>query len=113
MRAPIGEMRTPAAIMTPSVARDASGGELKTYADGSTIFVALRATSGTETAQFGQIAANVSHIAFGHWYDLNEITADHRLKIIESGDEFEVYGPPMNDQKRSFTRLNLVLRENG
>ncbi len=113
MLLPIGEMREPVAILKPTTTRDASGGSETTYEQGEQLWVALRSPTTREAAQFGQINADVSHILFGHWHDLNSIPSDSRLKHLETDVEFEVVGLPMNDPKRAFTRLNIIEREHG
>lgn len=112
MRTPIGEMREMARVLTPTTTKDAAGGEVNTYAEGSPIFVALRPASAREAIQFGQVNAEVSHVLFGHWHDLNALQSTARIRLIESGAEFDVVGPPMNDPQRAWTRLNVVQREN-
>jgi len=112
MLAPIGEMREQAVVLTPVRVADASGGEVITYTVSDPIFISLRSLSTNESVQFGQINSEVSHVSFGHWHDLNNITAKHRVRILETLQEFDINGDPINDPKRAFTRLNLVARSN-
>lgn len=114
MLTPLGQMRDPVVILTPARSTDTSGGEEITYTAGNPIFIALRATTTTEALQFGQISADVTHIAFGHWGDLQALTAKHRVRLYEDADvEFDIAGDPINSPKRAWARLNLVLRANG
>ena len=114
MITPLGEMRFPALILTPVRLVDQSGGEEITYTAGDQIWLALRSVSTGERVQFGQLAADISHVAFGHWADLNSVTAKHRVRSFEDASlEFDVSGGPINSPKRDHTRLNLVQRENG
>lgn len=113
MLTPLGEMRTPVRIITPTRVNDASGGETVTYVEGDMIFAAVRAVSTSEATQFGQVNAAVSHVLFGHWHDLSQITSKQRVRIVETDEEFDITGGPINSPKRDFTKLQLVLRENG
>lgn len=113
MLTPIGEMRDVIAVLTPTTTIDASGGEVTTYAQGDPLYVALRATTTREAVQFGQVNADVSHVIFGHWHDLNGLSANAKLIHWETGEQYELVGMPINDPKRAFTRLNVTRRENG
>ena len=113
MLVPLGQMREPAVILTPVRATDAYGGESITYTESACIFVALRSVSTAEGVQFGQMNADITYVLFGHWTDLNAVTSANRIKIVETLATFDINGGPINDPKRSFTRLNLVARENG
>ena len=77
------------------------------------MFAAVRGLSTSEAIQFGQLNSDVSHVLFGHWQSLNQVTSKDRIKMLETGQTFDINGGPINDSKRSWTRLNLVLRENG
>ena len=111
MKVPIGEMRDRAFILTAVRDTDASGGELITYTPGDcALFVSVRSLSTTESVQFGQVAADVTHVLFGHWTELNQVGGTDRIRLEESGQEFDINGGPINDPKRSFTRLNLIAR---
>lgn len=112
MKTPIGEMRTPVAVLTPTTVQDASGGASTTYIEGDPIFVALRAMTAKEQEQFGQMSAEVSYTCFGHYYDLDPLTSSHRIRDLETDDEFDIVGPPMSSRNRDHSRLNLVRREN-
>lgn len=113
MLVPLGQMRDPAKIITPTRVNDASGGETVTYVEGDTIFVALRALTTSEAVSFGQVNASITHVLFGHWGDLNAINSKQRIRLVESGAEFDVAGGPINSPKRDWTKLTLVSRENG
>lgn len=111
---PLGEMRFPALILTPVRVADQSGGEEISYTESDPVWLALRSVSTNERVQFGQLAADISHVAFGHWSDLNGLTAEHRIRSFEDASlEFDISGGPINSPKRDHTRLNLVQRENG
>ncbi len=113
MRAPLGEMREQVAVLTPIRAVDESGGEVITYAESDPTFVSIRGLTTNESIQFGQVNADISHVCFGHYESLNQLTSKNRIRVLETLQEFDINGGPINDPKRSFTRLNLVLRENG
>lgn len=113
MLTPIGAMREPVVVLTPVRTADGSGGEVVTYTPSDPIFVSIRATTTNESVQFKQVGADINHVLFGHWPDLNQIKATHRIRIIESSQEFDIDGGAINDPKRAWTRLNLKLRENG
>lgn len=113
MLVPLGQMRDPAVILTPVRGADEFGGEVITYVESPCIFVALRSVTSKEAVEFGQLNADTNFICFGHWHDLSQLTAKDRLKVTETGQEFDILGPPVNDPKKGFTKLNLVLRENG
>lgn len=110
MLVPLGEMREQVVILSPVRTADESGGEVITYTESQPLFASLRSLSTTEAVQFGQVNADISHVLFGHWPDLNQCTAKDRIKLVESGVEFDINGGPLNDPKRSYTRLNLVSR---
>lgn len=112
MLTPIGEMRDPAHILTPTTTVDAAGGETTAYATGAVVFIAVRATTAREASSFGQINAEVTHIAHGHWQDFNAVTSKQRIRLMEGGVEFDIVGPPINSPMRDWTRLNLLRREN-
>ena len=111
MLAPIGEMREPAVILTPVRAYDASGGETVTYTESDPIFISLRPLSSTEAVQFNQVNSAITNVCFGHWQALSQLTATHRIKLLETDQEFDINGGPINDPKRSWTRLNLIARD--
>lgn len=113
MLVPIGEMREAAVILTPVRTADASGGEVVNYTESDPIFVAVRSLSTKEAVQFGQMDSDINHVCFGHWAALNQLTATNRLRLLETNQEFDISGSPINDPKRSWTRLHLVSRENG
>lgn len=110
---PIGQMREPAVLLTPVRSVDEAGGEIVTYVEGNPIFVALRALTTTEGVQFGQVNADITHVCFGHWADLNALVSTQRLRIVETQQDFDIAGLPINDPKRAWARLNLVHREHG
>lgn len=113
MITPIGEMREQVVVLIPVRTIDPSGGEVVGYSSSDPMFVAIRSVSSREAVEFGQMSSEVSHICFGHWHSLNQITAKDRIRIIESDQEFDIAGDAINDPKRAFTRLNLVYRPNG
>ena len=114
MLVPVGQMRDAVLILTPVVGIDNSGGEVITYTVGDPIFVALRAVTTREGVQFGQMNADVTNIVFGHWGDLNALTANNRIRLYEDETiEFDMAGSPINSPKRDWTRLHLIRRENG
>lgn len=112
MQVPIGEMREPVVIMTPVLTIDESGGEYFTYTETGPLFVSIRAISTNEAIQFSQVNAEISHVCFGHWHDLNALSATNRVRMVETLQEFDIAGGPINDPKRAYSRLNLVYREN-
>lgn len=114
MLVPVGQMRDAVLILTPVVGVDTSGGEIVTYTVGDPIFIALRSLTTREGVQFGQMNADVTHIAFGHWGDLNTLTSTNRIRSYEDESiEYDMSGPPINSAKRDWTRLHLIRRENG
>jgi head-tail adaptor len=113
MQVPIGEMREPVSILSPTRTADASGGEIITYDESDQLFVSVRALSTTEAVQFGQVNSDISHVCFGHYESLSQLKSTDRIKLLETGDEFDINGSPINDPKRAWTRLNLMLRDNG
>lgn len=112
MLTPIGEMRHPAEVLLPTVTKDASGGQTTTYTAQPRIFVSLRPVTARERESFGQINAEVQYVVHGHWQSLNALPSDARLRIIETGQEFDIVGPPVNSAVRDWTRLHCVEREN-
>ena len=114
MLTPLGQMREPIVVLTPTRTSDESGGEEIAYSAGDPIFVSLRSLTTREGVQFGQVNADISHIAFGHWGDLNALTAKNRIRMVEDATtEFDIAGGPINSPKRDWTRLTLIRRENG
>lgn len=113
MLTPIGEMREVVAILTPIAGTDSAGGQSTTWVAGDPLFVALRSPTSREAVQFGQTNADISHVIFGHWHDLNALVSDTRLRNLETDIEYEVVGLPQNDPKRAWSRLNVIHRENG
>jgi len=111
MNTPIGEMRDLVLIQTPSRTVDDSGGEIVVYADSDPIFMAVRPLGTTEAVQMGQVNADITLVAYGHWHDLSSLSAKHRIKLVESNATFDIAGQPLNDPKRAWTRLHLVARE--
>ena len=113
MQIPIGEMREPVSILTRVRGTDASGGEVITYTEGDPHFVSIRAMSTNEAVQLGQVNSAITHVCYGHYQSLNALDATNRIKRLETDEEFDINGGPLNDTKRAFTRLNLILRDNG
>ena len=113
MRIPIGEMREPVIVLTRVRTSDESGGEVITYTESDPIFVSIRGMSTNEAVQLGQVNAEITHVCFGHWESLNQLVSTDRIRHLESGQEYDIAGAPINDPKRSWSRLNLVSRENG
>ncbi len=113
MRVPIGEMREPAVLITPTVTVDEHGGEVTNYEASDTIFIALRPQSAREQNANAQVSAEASHTVFGHWHDLHSVTGDQRLRLVEDSTEYDIVGLPLNSPLRDYTRLNVLLRENG
>jgi len=113
MLVPISEMREPVVIRIPVTTIDESGGEVQGYADSDPLFVSVRALSARESQQFGQLNADITHVFFGHWHDLGALDSDARLRMIETEQEFDIVGPPINSPTRDWTKLTLVYRENG
>lgn len=114
MLTPLGQMRDPVIVLTPVRSVDASGGETLTYTEGDPVFIALRPVTTSEGVKFGQVDADISHIAFGHWGDLSALGATQRIRMVEDPtQEFDIVGLPVNSPKRNWTRLHLVMRDNG
>lgn len=112
MQVPIGEMREPVVVLTPTTVIDEAGGETTTYVPGPTVFAAIRPLTAREVTQFGQINASVTHALFGHYQVFKSVKADYRIRVIEDSTEFDIIGPPLNSPKRDHTKLMLELREN-
>lgn len=113
MFVPLGEMREAVVTLTPTTIFDESGGETVEYVESDPIFVAIRALTAKETQSFGQLNANITHVCFGHWGDLNALAGDTRIRMVESSQEFDIDGLPINSPKRDWSKLTLVYRENG
>ena len=112
MLVPLGEMREPVRILTPIRTVDEAGGEVWGYGESECIFMSIRGLSGSESLQFGQVNAKITNVGFGHYIDLFSISAKERIKMVETGQEFDIAGPPVNDPKKAWTKLTLVYREN-
>lgn len=112
MLPPIGEMREPVVVLTPTTVIDESGGETTTYVASDTHFAAVRPLTARETAQFNQINGSVTHALFGHYEVFKAVTSDSRIRLVEDNTEFDIVGPPLNSPKRDHTKLMLELREN-
>lgn len=110
MLVPLGQMRDPAVILTPQRSVDSSGGEVIEYVASEPIYIALRALTTTEGVQFGQVNADITHVCFGHWHDLAALSSTQRIRVEETGDEYDIAGAPVNDPKRGWSKLTLVLR---
>ena len=113
MLTPIGEMREAVRIVTLTVTQDEAGGEVKTYVPGDLIWLAIRPLSTTEAVQLGQVNAEISHVAFGHYESLRYVRADDRVRMEETGEEFDVAGLPVYNNLRDWARLNLISRPYG
>jgi hypothetical protein len=113
MLIPLGQMRDPAVVLSPTRSVDEFGGEIIEYTESDLIFIGLRAVTTAEAVQFDQMNATTNFICFGHWHDLGLLTSQDRIRLAETDEEFDINGAPINDPKKGFTRLNLVLRENG
>jgi len=113
MQIPIGEMRESVVLLTPVLSRDESGGEVKTYTESPPFYVAIRALNARETLSYGQINADISHVCFGHYFDLVTIGSNALLRVKETGQEFDVIGPAVNSPDRDWSKLTLVWREHG
>ena len=113
MLVPLGQMREPVIILTPVRSTDESGGETLIYTESDPVFVALRSLTTTEGVQFGQVNAAVTHVLFGNWNDLAQLASNQRIRVVETNQEFDIAGAPINSPKRDWTKLTLVWRENG
>lgn len=112
MLTPIGEMREPVLLLTRQRTTDEAGGEVLAYSESDPIFVAIRATNTLEQTQFNQVNADVSHLCFGHFQDLNGVASTTRIRELETGTEYDIAGLPINDPNKAWTKLMLVLRDN-
>jgi len=113
METPISEMRESVAILEPRTLIDDAGGQDTGYDETDPIFVSLRSLTATEATQFAQVNADISHIIFGHYADLCDISADARIRWLEFGIDFDISGSPINDPSRAFTKLTAIRRFNG
>lgn len=113
MLTPIGQMREIVAVLSPTTTVDESGGEVTTYKQSPSANAAVRSVSTKEAVQFGQINAEVTHVLFGHWYDFHATPPEAKIRDLETDEEYEIIGGPINDSKKGWTRLNLVRRFNG
>ncbi len=113
METPLGEMRESVAILTPKTVIDDAGGQDTQYEESDPIFVSIRPLTSTEATQFAQVNADISHVIFGHYAELSEVTADSRLRWIEFCIDFDISGSPTNSPNRDFTKLTAIRRFNG
>lgn len=111
MDTPIGEMRDPMAILTPTDVADQSGGQETVYAESASVFCSIRPLTTREATVFAQVNAEISHVMFGHYEELKDVAANDRIRWLEMGIDFDVAGLPMNSPSRNFTRLSLIQRE--
>lgn len=112
MLTPIGEMREPARILTQITTVDASGGEVQGYGQSDVLWISVRAMSTKEGQAFNQVEAEVSHVAFGHYGDLASVTSKDRVRLEETGEEFDIVGAPVKSPVKDWIKLNLLWREN-
>lgn len=113
METPLGEMRESVAILTPNLLIDDAGGQDTVYDESDPIFVSIRPLTSTEATQFAQVNANISHVIFGHYGELNAVSPDSRLRWLEFGIDFEIAGAPINSPNRDWTKLTAIRRFNG
>ncbi len=112
MRIPLGELREPVIIRSPTVVTDEAGGESVTYTESPQTWAAIRPASAKEGREQQQMNASSTHILFGHWQDFSRVTSEDRIRNLDTGEEFDIVGPPLNNPARDHTKLNLLLREN-
>lgn len=112
MKVPIGEMREPVAVLTPSTTKDESGGEVITYTQGEMLFAAIRPLGSREQVQYGQVNAMISLVMFMHYQDAVSVDDGTRIRNLETAEEYEVVGLPMHAPDRGFTKLTLTRRAN-
>ncbi len=112
METPLGEMREAVAILTPKTVIDEAGGQDTEYVEGDPIFVSIRPLTSTEVTQFAQVNADISHVIFGHYAELNAVPADSRIRWLEFGIDFDIGGGPINSPNRDFTKLTAIQRSN-
>lgn len=113
MLIPLGEMREIVVVRLPVTTVDASGGEVQGYSESDPIYVSIRSLNSREFASYGQVNGEISHMCFGHYNDLNAIGSDCRIRNVETDQEFDISGPPVNSPKRDWSKLTLIYRENG
>lgn len=113
METPLGEMREAVAILTPQTVIDEAGGQDTEYETSDPIFVSIRPLTSTEQTQFAQVNADISHVIFGHYSELNAVSADARLRWLEFGIDFDIAGSPINSPNRDWTKITAIRRFNG
>lgn len=106
-------MREPVRIVSLTVTQDEAGGEVKTYVAGALIWLAIRPLGTTESVQLGQVNAEITHVAFGHYDVLRTVRADDRVRHEETGEEYDIAGLPVYNNLRDWARLNLISRPYG
>lgn len=112
MKPPVGDMRVPAEVLLPTVVTDSSGGQTTTYVAQARIFVSLRPVTARERESFGMIESEVDYVIHGHWHALKDTPSDARLRVIETGQTFDIVGMPVNSAAHDWTRLHCLEREN-
>ena len=113
MLTPLDEIKEPVRILTEITTVDASGGEVKGYGLSEVIWISLRAMTANENISFGQVGAQASHVAFGHYGDLVSVTSKDRIRSEITSEEYDIVGAPIHSPDRDWMKLILLWRENG
>lgn len=103
---------TPAEILVPTYTTE-KGTRKKTYpATGIRINCSFKTFGGTETT-VNDVYAVVNTATIETWYR-PEIKADCRIRILTSGDVYEIIGSPENiEQRNQFLKIKVKAVEGG
>ena len=99
-------------ILTPTYTRE-KGNDVKSYpTTGTQIFCSFKTFGGTETTQNG-VYSVVNTANIETWYR-PDITAACRVRLLETGEVFEIIGRPENiDMRHQFLKFKVRAVEGG
>lgn len=112
MLVPFCLMNEPARILVPIVTVDESGGQVNGYGESEIVWLMVRGMTTKEHEPFNQTEGEVSHVCFGHYGDLVGVTSKDRIQLEETGQQFDIVGPPVHSMLKDWTKLTLLWREN-
>lgn len=109
---PQAPFSVPFVILTPT-ATTVKGVPTKTYTEGKTVYNGtFRTFGGTESTENGLYSV-IDTATLETWYT-PDITADCRIKILQTGNIYEVVGTPENIQLRNqFLKCRLKAVKGG
>ena len=109
MTVPVGKFRDRVEILEAITSTDDAGGETIEYVPVREAQVWIRPLRGKQLLDARQVASEVTHMIVGHYVELSDVTAKHRIRELELSTEFDIE-VPLASQTRDIVELVAVVR---